>query len=186
MTAPVFWFYLYWLPPFLNQQYNLGINVTQMGIPLIIIYLTADFGSVGGDSVVVPDRPRHESDQGATAVDVPVRLLHHRRDHGGRFQPPVGRRAAISLAIGAHQAWTANIWSLVMDYTPKHMMSTVFGFGGMCAAIGGMFMTQIVGHILTVTNNNYTVLFTLIPAMYFIALTWMYFMAPRKIPTVDV
>jgi MFS family permease len=48
MTAPVFWFYLYWLPPFLNQQYNLGINVTQMGIPLIIIYLTADFGSVGG------------------------------------------------------------------------------------------------------------------------------------------
>jgi ACS family hexuronate transporter-like MFS transporter len=74
----------------------------------------------------------------------------------------------------------------VMDYTPKHMMSTVFGFGGMCAAIGGMFMTQIVGHILTVTNNNYTVLFTLIPAMYFIALTWMYFMAPRKIPTVDV
>ncbi len=75
---------------------------------------------------------------------------------------------------------------LVMDYTPKHMMSTVFGFGGMCAAIGGMFMTQIVGHILTVTNNNYTVLFTLIPAMYFIALTWMYFMAPRKIPTVDV
>jgi hypothetical protein len=38
----------------------------------------------------------------------------------------------------------------------------------MCAAIGGMFMTQIVGHILTVTNNN-TVLFTLIPAMYFIA-----------------
>ena len=48
LTAPVFWFYLYWLPPFLNQQYNLGINVTQMGIPLIIIYLTADFGSVGG------------------------------------------------------------------------------------------------------------------------------------------
>ncbi len=61
---------------------------------------------------------------------------------------------AISLAIGAHQAWTANIWSLVMDYTPKHMMSTVFGFGGMCAAIGGMFMTQIVGHILTVTEQQ--------------------------------
>lgn len=47
ITAPVFWFYLYWLPPFLNQQYSLGINVTQMGIPLIIIWLTADFGSIG-------------------------------------------------------------------------------------------------------------------------------------------
>ena len=68
--------------------------------------------------------------------------------------------------------------------TPKHMMSTVFGFGGMCAAIGGMFMTQFVGYVLTVTNNNYTVLFTMIPGMYFIALVWMYFMAPRKIPQV--
>ena len=40
-------------------------------------------------------------------------------------------------------------------------------------------MTQMVGHILTVTNNNYTVLFTLIPAMYWVALAWMYGMAPR-------
>ncbi len=45
---PVFWFYLYWLPPFLNQQYNLGINVTQMGIRLDHHLPTADFGSVGG------------------------------------------------------------------------------------------------------------------------------------------
>ncbi|HCP55325.1 MAG TPA: MFS transporter, partial [Pseudomonas sp.] len=89
---------------------------------------------------------------------------------------------AISLAVGAHQAWTSNIWSLVMDYTPKHMMSTVFGFGGMCAAIGGMFMTQVVGAILTATDNNYSVLFTIIPTMYFIALVWLYFMAPRKLP----
>jgi hypothetical protein len=88
---------------------------------------------------------------------------------------------AIALAVGAHQAWTANIWSLVMDYTPKHLISTVFGFASMCAAIGGMFMTQIVGSVLMATNNNYAVLFTMIPAMYFLALIWMYFMAPRKI-----
>ncbi|MCO2863279.1 MFS transporter [Pseudomonas aeruginosa] len=144
ITAPVFWFYLYWLPPFLNQQYGLGISVTQMGIPLILIWLTADFGSVGG---------------GILSSSV----------------------LAIALAVGAHQAWTANIWSLVMDYTPKHLMSTVFGFGGMCAALGGMFMTQIVGGVLTATNNNYAVLFTMIPAMYFIALTWLYCMAPRRI-----
>ena len=45
-------------------------------------------------------------------------------------------------------------------------------------------MTQIVGHVLTATNNNYAVLFTLIPTMYFLALTWMFFMAPRKVETV--
>ncbi|HEY6008645.1 MAG TPA: MFS transporter, partial [Geobacteraceae bacterium] len=33
LTAPVFWFYLYWLPPYLNKQYNLGISVSKMGLP---------------------------------------------------------------------------------------------------------------------------------------------------------
>ena len=89
--------------------------------------------------------------------------------------------AAVSIAIGAHQAWTANIWSVVMDYTPKEVVSSVFGFGGMIGAIGGMFMTQLVGYVLTVTHNNYSVLFTMIPCFYFVALTWMYFMAPRKV-----
>ncbi|MBW0238626.1 MULTISPECIES: MFS transporter [Pseudomonas] len=183
MTAPVFWFYLYWLPPFLNQQYNLGINVTQMGIPLIIIYVTADFGSVGGgilSSVLIS--------RGMAAVKARLvsMLLCAISIIGVVFAAGSSQLwvavAAIALALGAHQAWTANVWSMVMDYTPKHMMGTVFGFGGMCAAIGGMFMTQFVGYVLTVSNNNYTLLFTMIPAMYFIALVWMYFMAPRKIP----
>jgi hypothetical protein len=45
LSMPVFWFYLYWLPPYLNKQYHLGISVVQMGLPLIVIYLTADLGS---------------------------------------------------------------------------------------------------------------------------------------------
>ncbi|WP_160287272.1 MFS transporter [Pseudomonas knackmussii] len=184
ITAPVFWFYLYWLPPFLNQQYNLGISVTQMGIPLMLIWLTADFGSVGGgilSSWLIGRGMRATTARllsllifACTIVSVTFAA------HASGLWVAV---LAIAVAVGAHQAWTANIWSLVMDYTPKHLMSTVFGFGGMCAAIGGMFMTQIVGAVLTATNNNYAVLFTLIPAMYFTALIWLYFMAPRKVPT---
>ncbi|KAA8712862.1 MFS transporter [Pseudomonas cannabina] len=184
ITAPVFWFYLYWLPPFLNQQYNLGISVTQMGIPLILIWLTADFGSVGGgilSSWLIGRGMRATKARLLSMLVFAITICSvvFAANASGLWVAVL----AISVAVGAHQAWTANIWSLVMDYTPKHMMSTVFGFGGMCAAIGGMFMTQIVGAVLTATNNNYNVLFTMIPAMYFIALTWLYFMAPRKVPT---
>ncbi|WEL53555.1 MFS transporter [Pseudomonas kermanshahensis] len=182
ITAPVFWFYLYWLPPFLNQQYDLGISVTQMGIPLILIWLTADFGSIGGGILsswligrgVRATRARLISMLIFACTIVSVVFAAHA---SGLWVAVL----AIAVAVGAHQAWTANIWSLVMDYTPKHLVSTVFGFGSMCAAIGGMFMTQIVGSVLTVTHNNYAVLFTMIPVMYFIALVWMYFMAPRGI-----
>ncbi|WDY56090.1 MFS transporter [Pseudomonas sp. PSKL.D1] len=182
ITAPVFWFYLYWLPPFLNQQYNLGISVTQMGIPLMLIWLTADFGSIGGGILsswligrgMPAIRARLVSMLLFACTIISVVFAAHA---SGLWMAVL----AIAVAVGAHQAWTANIWSLVMDYTPKHLISTVFGFGSMCAAIGGMFMTQIVGAVLTATQNNYAVLFTLIPTMYFIALVWLYFMAPRKL-----
>lgn len=186
LTAPVFWFYLYWLPPFLNQQYNLGISVTQMGIPLILIWLTADFGSIGGgilSSWLIGRGMRPTTSRLLSMLVFAITIVSviFAANASGLWVAVL----AIALAVGAHQAWTANIWSLVMDYTPKHLMSTVFGFGGMCAAIGGMFMTQIVGAVLTATHNNYNVLFTMIPAMYFIALIWMYFMAPRKVEGVQ-
>ncbi|MAG66698.1 MAG: MFS transporter [Pseudomonas sp.] len=183
LTAPVFWFYLYWLPPFLNAQYGLGISVTQVGIPLIIIYLTADFGSIGGGVLSswligrgMPAVRARLVSMLAFALCITSVVL------AADAQELWLAVAAIAPAIGAHQAWTANIWTLVMDYTPKHLVSTVFGFGGMLAAIGGMFMTQLVGYVLTTTNDNYAVLFMLIPATYFIALVWLYFMAPRGLP----
>jgi ACS family hexuronate transporter-like MFS transporter len=187
LTAPVFWFYLYWLPPFLNQQYDLGINVTQMGIPLIVIYVAADFGSVGGGILSSWLIGRGMQPVSARLVSMLVFAL---TIISVVFAAGASHLwvavAAIAVAIAAHQAWTANVWSVVMDYTPKHMMSTVFGFGSMCAAVGGMFMTQIVGYVLTKTHNNYAMLFSLIPVMYFIALAWLYLMAPRQVPVVEL
>jgi ACS family hexuronate transporter-like MFS transporter len=185
LCAPVFWFYLYWLPPYLNKQYSLGISVTELGLPLIVIYLMADVGSVAGGALssamigrgMAPIRARMVSMLICAACIVPVIFA----------SSATGLWTAvlyISIAIGAHQAWTANIWSLAMDAAPKNAVSTVFGIGGMCGAIGGMFMTQLVGYVLTTTNNNYTLLFTMIPAAYFAALVWVYFVAPRQTETV--
>ncbi|XBG32424.1 MFS transporter [Pseudomonas sp. 13.2] len=182
ITAPVFWFYLYWLPPFLNQQYSLGINVTQMGIRDHHHLADGRLRQYRGgilSSWLIGRGVRATTARLVSMLIFACTMLSviFAANASGLWVAV----AAISIAVGAHQAWTANIWSLVMDYTPKHLVSTVFGFGSMCAAIGGMFMTQIVGSVLTATNNNYAVLFTMIPAMYFLALVWMYFMAPRKV-----
>ena len=182
ITAPVFWFYLYWLPPFLNQQYQLGISVTQIGLPLLVMYFTADIGSIAGGALsswligrgMAAVRARLVSMLVCALCILPIILA---VSADSLWQAVI----AIALAVGAHQAWTANIWSLVMDYTPKHVVSSVFGFGGMVGAIGGMFMTQLVGYVLTVTHNHYEVLFVMIPSVYFIALAWLYYMAPRKV-----
>ena len=46
LTDPVWWFYLYWMPGFLNEKYKLDLS--HLGPPLVVIYLAADVGSIGG------------------------------------------------------------------------------------------------------------------------------------------
>ncbi|MBX6333418.1 MAG: MFS transporter, partial [Gemmatimonadaceae bacterium] len=46
MTDPIWWFYLYWLPKFLDARY--GIKLSHLALPLIAVYLLADVGSVAG------------------------------------------------------------------------------------------------------------------------------------------
>jgi len=46
MTDPIWWLYLFWVPDFLHR--NHGLDLKSMGPPLIVIYLVADIGSIGG------------------------------------------------------------------------------------------------------------------------------------------
>jgi len=182
LTVPVFWFYLYWLAPFLNQQYQLGIRIDQIGLPLIVIYLSADLGGIIGGGLssfliargMAPVRARLVSMLVSAAGLTPIVAA----SRAGSLWMAV---AVISVALGAHQSWITNMFGLLTDVTPKAVVASVFGFGSMIAAVGGMFMTQIVGYVLTTTENNYGMLFTLIPATYWVALAWMYGTAPRAV-----
>jgi ACS family hexuronate transporter-like MFS transporter len=46
LIAPVWWFYLYWIPDFLNKRH--GLDLLSLGPPLVAIYLITDVGSVAG------------------------------------------------------------------------------------------------------------------------------------------
>jgi hypothetical protein len=46
LTDPIWWFFLFWLPKFLNT--NHGLELTALGPPLVVIYNAACVGSIGG------------------------------------------------------------------------------------------------------------------------------------------
>ena len=46
LTDPVWWFYLFWLPGFLNRSY--GIDLSNLGLPLVVVYQASTIGSIGG------------------------------------------------------------------------------------------------------------------------------------------
>src|SRR5437588_8863459 len=48
LTDPIWWFYLFWVPAFLNDQFHVKVDPVEMGLPVFTIYMMASIGSIGG------------------------------------------------------------------------------------------------------------------------------------------
>jgi sugar phosphate permease len=86
-----------------------------------------------------------------------------------------------SLAVAAHQGWSANIFTVASDMFPKRAIGPVVGFGGMAGAVGGMLIAKLVGYILPWTGSYMTGFLIAGPA-YRAALGIMHLLAPRLEP----
>ncbi|MBC8165596.1 MAG: MFS transporter, partial [Bryobacteraceae bacterium] len=144
LTDPIWWFYLFWLPGYLFDRY--GLNLTQLGPPLVTVYLAADVGSIGGGWLssamlargVSLDRARKTAMLVcALAVTSAIFVM-----YAGNMWVAV---ALISIAAAAHQGWSANLFTLASDLFPRQWIGSVVGLGGMGGAIGGMLFAPAVG-----------------------------------------
>jgi ACS family hexuronate transporter-like MFS transporter len=180
MTDPIWWMYLFWVPDFLHRNY--GLNLTSMGLPLVVIYLIADVGSIGGGwlSSALIKRGWSVNAGRKTAMLVcavavtPIVLA----SKASNMWVAVG---LVGLAAAAHQGWSANIFTLASDMFPRRAVGSVVGIGGMAGAIGGMLIAQFTGHLLQWTGS-YVVIFFVAGSAYLIALAIIHVLAPRLAP----
>lgn len=84
----------------------------------------------------------------------------------------------VALAAGAHQGWSANIYTLASDMFPRGAVASVVGFGTLLGTISGMFIAKMVGYILQ-TSGSYVPVFVLAGTAYLIALGFVQALAPR-------
>jgi ACS family hexuronate transporter-like MFS transporter len=147
MTDPVWWLYLFWVPDFLNKHH--GIKVTAMGPPLIVIYLLADVGSIGGGWLSswliqrgwTPNHARKTAMLLCALCVLPVVFA-------ARVSDLWLAVVIVGVAAAAHQGWSANLFTLTSDMFPRKAVGSVVGIGGMAGAVGGMAMSLLVGAIL--------------------------------------
>jgi len=180
MTDPIWWFYLYWIPDYLNKQF--GLNLTQLGLPLITIYIVADIGSIGGGWLSSTFIKRGLSINKARKLAMlicalavlPIMLA----SKISNMWLAVG---LVGLAAAAHQGWSANIYTIVSDMFPRKAVGSVVGFGGMSGAIGGMLISGLVGVILQLTGS-YFVPFVIAGTTYLLALGIIHILLPRLEP----
>jgi MFS transporter, ACS family, aldohexuronate transporter len=183
MTDPIWWLYLFWVPDFLHRTYQTKVTLSEMGPPLLTIYLIADVGSIGGGWISSHLLKKGWTANGARKLAMLLCAL---------CVTPIVFAASglgkwpavllISLAAAAHQGWSANLFTLASDMFPRKAVGSVVGIGGMAGAIGGMGMALLVGAILQATTRGYVLIFILAGSAYLLALTIIHFLAPKLQP----
>ena len=180
MTDPIWWFYLYWLPKFLNKSY--GLTLDKLGPPLIVIYTMTSIGSIGGgwlsSAFIKRGWPISKSRKMVMLLCalciVPIVFA----ANVSELWVAVG---LIGLAAAAHQGWSANLFTTASDMFPKRAVGSVVGLGGMAGAIGGMLLATFAGLLLEWTGS-YMPLFVISGSAYLIALLIFNALAPKLEP----
>ncbi len=182
LTDPIWWFYLYWLPLFLTRRFHLGLG--QLAVPLIVIYNVSVVGSVGGGWLpaffhrfgMLMTRARTLTMLLCACLVVPVFFVN-------KVSSEWDAIALISLAVAAHQGWSANLFTTASDMFPRSAVGSVVGIGATIGSIGGVLFSLGAGWILNLTHD-YSILFLISASAYLVGLGLMQWIAPGFKPAV--
>ncbi|HXB53176.1 MAG TPA: MFS transporter [Vicinamibacteria bacterium] len=176
MTDPFWWFYLFWVPDFLQRTY--GLDLRARGLPLAAIYVLSSVGSVGGGWLPGVFLARGASLSTARKTTLFLcALCVTPIAFASRVTTLWGAVAIVSLAAAAHQGWSANLFTTASDMFPRHAVGSVVGLGGAAGAVGGMLVAKVVGYVLQWTGSYLTV-FLMAAAAYLLALLVIHLLAP--------
>ncbi|MBD0371339.1 MAG: MFS transporter [Pyrinomonadaceae bacterium] len=182
-TDSIWRWYLYLLPLFFAQAFNLPIF--KFGPPFVVIYVLADVGSIGGgwlsSKLIKGGRSINFGRKVALLVCalcvVPVALVTQLSNMWIAV-------LLVGLAAAAHQGWSANLFTTASDMFPKQAVGSVVGLGGMAGAVGAMLILWLTGLILgdKPDASSFTPLFIIAGSAYMLSLLIIHLLVPRLEP----
>ena len=182
LTDPIWWFYLYWIPDFLQRRH--GLALMQLRLPILVIYLIADVGSVLGGWISSSLIARgHSVNAGRKTAFMVCAIAVTPIVFASGAQTTWHAVLLIGLAAAAHQGFSANLFTLTSDMFPQKAVASVVGIGGMAGAVAGMIIAKVVSYILQWTGS-YTIPFLLAGCAYLVALAAIQVLAPKLKPVV--
>jgi ACS family hexuronate transporter-like MFS transporter len=177
LTDGFWWFYLFGAPDFFSKKFDLTLEDRKY--VLMLIYLVADVGAVGGGWLSgrfmrrgwTVNRARKTTLFICSLMVVPV-------FYSGLTDSKWTAAALITLAAAGHQAWSSNLFSVVGDMFPRQIVGSVTGFGGMISTLGTMLLMFVTGQILKLTGE-YLEVFIMASLAYPLAVSVLHLLAPK-------
>lgn len=181
LTDPVWWFYLFWLPKFLDREH--GLRDTAIIPYLTTVYVISDLGSIFGGYLSSALLARGWSVNAArkTALALfaglmPVVIF------AVRARDPWLAVTLIGIAAGCHQAWSANVYTLVTDLFPRRAVGGAMGLAGAAGGFGGILIAEFAGRVLQRDPGWYQPMFVVAGLAYLLALALVQVLSPRLAP----
>jgi MFS transporter, ACS family, hexuronate transporter len=178
LTDPVWYFYTFWMPSYFVDTYHL--KVEYIAAPIIMIYVISDMGSIAGGWLSSAMIARGASANAARkltmlacafcVLPVAFATLY--------VQDMWATALIIGVAAAAHQAFSANLYTIPSDTFPPAAVGSVSGIGGTAGALGGVAMAFGVGEALRATGV-YTPVFIVAGSIYFFAVIAIHWLTPR-------
>jgi ACS family hexuronate transporter-like MFS transporter len=186
LTDPVWWFFLTWLPDYFKKTRHLDIKSSWLH--LVTIYTIVTVLSVFGGWVTgnlirrgwTVTRARKTGMLIFALCVVPILFA----SKAGNWEVVL----LIGVAMSAHQAWSANLYTTVSDMFPKKAVASLIGVGGTAGSLGGILFPIFAGKLLdrfAATNNftaGYSILFSICALAYLVAFAVNHLLAPRFEP----
>jgi ACS family hexuronate transporter-like MFS transporter len=206
LTDPVWWFYMFWLPAFLNEENSRKVAAYVAANPgyageaslvpgyiswplaVAVVYTISTVGSIFGGWL-----PKHFAQRGMDLNR--ARKLSMFLFALGPLTVLLASRLGeidiwfavltIGIAAAAHQAWSANIFTTVSDMFPKRAVASVTGIGGMAGAVGGILIAKAAGSLLAHYTTlgrievGYGFMFMICGTAYIVAWVLMHLLVPK-------
>jgi ACS family hexuronate transporter-like MFS transporter len=186
LTDPVWWFFLFWLPAFLKEEY--GLTGTQVSFPIALVYTMTTVGSIFGGWLPKRFMERGMDANKARKTAMFIYALFPLTVLSAQYMGAFNMWFAviiIGIAASAHQAWSANIFTTVSDMFPKRAIASVTGIGGMAGAVGGILIAKAAGLLfdhykaLGDIKIGYGIMFMICATAYIIAWFVMHALVPK-------
>ena len=174
LTDGVWWFYLFWLPKYLHERFQ--VDMSHLGQSLIFVYVGATAGSIGGGWLagyairrgLAPRKGRRLALQACALCTTAVIFV--------PFTHTLWQAIALlCVATAAHQGWSSNLFSTPSDIFAPESVATVVGIGGAVGSLGSSAFTALVGALWT---NHSLLIFFVAGSAYLIAAAMFQSRAP--------
>ncbi|MFZ0455124.1 MAG: MFS transporter [Ignavibacteriaceae bacterium] len=188
LTDPIWWFYLFWLPSFLDKQY--GMTKTKVALPIAVVYTMTTVGSIFGGwlsgKFIKMGWEVYKARRTAMLIFALLVVPVISAQALGQINPWFAI-IIIGIAASAHQAWSANIFTITSDMFPKKAVASVTGLGGTAGSIGGILIAAFAGIILDhykalgSIETGYYIMFIICGSAYLIAWVFINLIAPKML-----